>query len=232
MNLRGLLANRPLVHGEAADRYAMGLDEEMLAFIDDYVQPTMHTLETGAGVSTALFAVKGSSHTCVVPSATEIERIIAWCAAAGVSTDRITFHAARSEGLLPTLEPTPLDLVLIDGNHGFPAPFIDWFYAGRRLREGGILIVDDTEVWTGGVLKRFLAEEPGWRLLTRVPMRSAVFRRDSAGGSREEWVDQPFVVRRSWTHGPRRLIRNGVRFAHLVRTRRWERLRSILRPRR
>ncbi|HEV3229141.1 MAG TPA: class I SAM-dependent methyltransferase [Solirubrobacteraceae bacterium] len=229
MELKDLLANRPLVHGESASPYAMGLDEEILAFIDDHVRDSMHTLETGAGVSTALFAVKGSEHTCVVPSATEIERITAWCAAAGVSTDRITFHAARSEELLPRLAPTELDLVLIDGSHGFPAPFIDWFYAGRRLREGGILIVDDTEVWTGAVLKRFLQEEPGWRLISRVPMRTAVFRRESGGGSREEWVDQPFVVRRSWTHGVRRVIRNGVRFAYLVRRRRWNRLRSGLR---
>ena len=53
-------------------------------------------------------------------------------------------------------------LVLIDGSHSFPSPFIDWYYTAFRLRVGGFLVVDDTQLWTGHVLKRFLEAEPDW----------------------------------------------------------------------
>jgi hypothetical protein len=92
-------------------------------------------------------------------------------------------------------------MVLIDGAHGFPSPFIDWFYDGRRLRRGGILIVDDTNLWTGKVLQQFLEAEPGWERVESFPMRAAILRRVEEPGPLSEWVDQPYVVRRSLTGG-------------------------------
>jgi hypothetical protein len=35
----------------------------------------------------------------------------------------------------------------------------------RRMKPGGILIIDDTKIWTGQVLRNFLLLEPEWRLL-------------------------------------------------------------------
>ncbi|GAG00860.1 unnamed protein product, partial [marine sediment metagenome] len=43
------------------------LCEEVLYFIDKNVDETSKTLETGIGVSTILFALKGAHHTCVTP---------------------------------------------------------------------------------------------------------------------------------------------------------------------
>jgi hypothetical protein len=227
VDLEALLANPPVTHLDGAARpYPMGVDPEILALIDRHVDERSHTLETGAGLSTALFAIKGGHHTCIVPWQAEADRLTDWCRTAGVSTDRVSFHVARSEDVLPRLEATPLDLVLIDGGHEFPVPFIDWHYAGRRLRDGGILIVDDTQLWTGRVLKRFLQEQPGWEMLTSVPMRSAVFQRRGEEEGSGDWTGQPFVARRSWNRGVRGTARTAARAVHVLRSQGWGALRE------
>lgn len=169
----------------------------MLRFLDRHVGPQSQTLETGAGLSTVVFAGSGTSHTCVTPGDHEVERIRSYCAERGISTDSVTFCVGSSESLLPSLEPSPLDLVLIDGSHSFPSPFIDWFYTASRLRVGGHVIIDDTQLWTGWILARFLREEPEWELVKTQRLRTAVFVKRSPLEGVKDWMDQPFVVRRS-----------------------------------
>src|SRR6266496_5438836 len=145
MDLHDLLAAAPPMHPDENDiPVAMEAPREVLHLIDQTVDEDSRTLETGGGLSTLLFALKGCRHDCVVPFAAEIARIRQRCEQLGISHERVTFHQSASEKLLPGLDPEPLDLVLIDGGHGFPSPFIDWYYAGRRLRVDGTLIVDDT----------------------------------------------------------------------------------------
>jgi predicted O-methyltransferase YrrM len=218
MDLDTLLASPPRLH-LLADGTPVPLEvsEEVLRTIDRIAGPDTRSLETGAGLSTVMFALKGGQHTTVVPWATEIERIKGWCAENEISTDRITFHQSPSEDILPSLEPEPLDLVLIDGAHGFPSPFIDWYYAGRRLRRGGTLIVDDTNIWTGRVLHQFLAAEPGWEVERTFPMRAAVLKRTAEPGPLPDWVHQPYVTRRSWNGGLRGATRKAVKGAEMVR---------------
>src|SRR5262249_457194 len=102
-----------------------------------------------------------------------------------------------SENALPQLRPTGLDLVLIDGCHGFPAPFIDWYYAGSGLKANGILIIDDTQLWTGDVLRKFLIAEPDWQHDCDVLSRTAVFRKLNASELLKEWPLQPYTLRHS-----------------------------------
>ena len=192
--------------------------ERVLRVIEENVREGSATLETGAGLSTILFAINGADHTCVVPFGTQIARIKAWCEAAGISLERVTFHQGRSEDVLPSLETKPLDLVLIDGGHAFPIPFIDWHYGGRRLRPGGLLIVDDTQLWTGRVLQGFLAAESDWELTENHPLRSAIFRRTGDAEEIPEWTDQPYVARRSYESAAGRAIRGGVRAFDYLRT--------------
>jgi hypothetical protein len=172
--------------------------------IDAHVADGQRTLETGAGVSTVMFALKGAHHTAVVYHDGEIKRIRDWCAEQGISTERVEFVHGRSEELLPGMGSEPLDFVLIDGGHQFPVPFVDWLYAGRRLREGGHLIVDDVHIWTGQVLRGFLDEQPGWELVEDLPLRSALFRRVPGDSWLQEWGQQPYVARRSVSGGRRR----------------------------
>jgi predicted O-methyltransferase YrrM len=218
MDVAHLLASRPAFHLDAeGNPFPCEIAEELVLLLDSVTTAESRTLETGAGLSTAVFAINGSAHTCIVPCADEIDRIKAWCAQSQVSSDRIEFHHGRSEEILPRLPADPLDVVLIDGAHGFPSPFIDWYYAGRRLREGGVVVIDDTHLWTGRVLKRFLEEQPGWEIAHKAPMRFAAFRRTGDAGELADWVHQPYVVRRSFSSGLRGLPRKAIRAGHLAR---------------
>lgn len=230
MDLERLLSDPPTLHLTAEGLpVPYESSEEILRLIDREVGPGARTLETGAGISTVLFALKGARHVCVVPGAEEVERIRRWCDGAGVSTADVTFVVQRSEEALPRLELDSLDFVLIDGGHAFPTPFIDWYYAGRRLIPGGVLAIDDIQLWTGRVLDRFLHEEPGWEREEVLPMRASVFRCTAEQGDLGEWVHQPYVVRRSWSFGGRGLVRKVVKGVHAVRRGDVGRLRSARR---
>lgn len=197
MDLEALLERPPSLHSDAAGRpTSFSLSAAGLRLIAGLAGPGARTLETGNGVSTLVFALRGSEHTCVTPDAGSVELTRRWCADNGVSLDRVRFELGPSQAVLPRLVADPLDLVLIDGGHGFPIPFLDWVHTAGRLRVGGVVVVDDTQIWTGHVLRRFLLEEPGWELLADLRPRTAAFRRTAGGDPVREWIDQPYVVAR------------------------------------
>src|SRR4051812_38368056 len=174
LTLRDLLADPPLVHGPEGsnDLITHGLLEVVLEHLEAVVQPGHRTLETGCGLSTILFALRGAEHTCIVPNAQEVERVRGWCADHGVDDSGLHFEVAPSEQVLPSADLGELDLVLVDGSHSFPQVFMDWFFTQQALKVGGTLIVDDVHVWTGRVLRDFLDAEPEWSLERRFQGRT------------------------------------------------------------
>ena len=115
----------------------------------------MRTIETGSGASTIVFASRGSRHTAISPRAAEHEAICADCDREGIDVSGVTFIAESSHTALAR-EAEPIDLALIDGAHGFPYPVLDWFEIQSKLREGGILLVDDSYIPTVNMLVRYL----------------------------------------------------------------------------
>ena len=112
--------------------------------------------------------------------------------------------------------------MLIDGSHAFPAPFIDWLYTASALKVGGHLIVDDTQLWTGHVLKQFLDEEAGWALRHAYAGRSAVFVKERGSPAFPSGPTHPFVTRRS------RPLEMSARARHAVELIRQGKLRTVL----
>lgn len=197
MNLDTILQNPPKLHLDAlGNPISWGVDSEVLKYIHNRIAASSETLETGAGLSTLVFALKGTKHTCIVPSQDCVDKISAWCRTSNVGIGRIDFKVENSENVLPTLALSPLDLILVDGGHGFPIPFIDWFYTARALKIGGSLIVDDTQLWSCRVLSDFLREQPQWDLEHEFA-KTTVFRKIKEGGHLTEWNDQPYTVRNS-----------------------------------
>jgi hypothetical protein len=206
ITLADLLARPQQVHRSIEGTLVnMGLGADALAFIDANVGPSSRTLETGAGTSTMLFALKGSQHICITPSADEIEMIRDYCNSNGIDTRRLTTICAPSERALPALESEPLDLVLIDGRHGFPAPMIDFFYTAGKLKIGGYLIIDDVELSPCRYLRDLLAEQPEWGLVTQLS-RSTVFQKLAEGSEWTDWTHQPYVIRNSVPSRTRQVI--------------------------
>ena len=198
MELTDLLKLKPKLHdGPKGEPYSWQISDDILQIIDRYVNQASNTLETGAGVSTLLFAMKGANHVCIVPFAKEVARIKEFCNKHNISLDKLRFEIDFSENVLPRMDIGELDLVLIDGAHGFPMPFIDWHYGAAKLKIGGILIIDDTQVWTGHVLKMFLSGEPEWQLVADYTPRCVVFKKIKDGGfGKNEWA-QPYVVQKT-----------------------------------
>lgn len=215
MDLDDFIADRPAIHDAGANRPPVdwGISPEALRWMHSRIEPGSRSLETGAGLSTILFAMLGTRHTAITPNRREAQRITEYCRRYGIDSSGITFIFDNSERVLPNLDAEPLDSMLIDGSHAFPITFVDFYYGAVRLKIGGVLIVDDTQLWTGRTLTDFLAAEPDWELSARQE-RTSIFRKVSPTNLDVSWVDQPFVAERSlvwhagkWTTFRRDLIK-------------------------
>jgi hypothetical protein len=198
-SIEAVLRDPPAVHDDARRGRVVtfAMDAGVVRWLSEIVRPGARTLETGSGVSTLAFALAGAEHRCVVPNPREPERLLAYARERNIPMGRVRFETAPSERVLPNLETGPLDLVLIDGSHSFPQPFIDWFYTQSALVVGGHVVVDDTQVWTGRVLRDFLAAEPEWEIAREWFGRTAAFRKVAETDPDKLWLDQPLVAARS-----------------------------------
>jgi predicted O-methyltransferase YrrM len=206
-----LLADPPRVHEELYAPPELGVwltERECYEFIADRIGPGARTLETGLGVSTALFLALGADHTCVVPSQSQVDILRRYCDDQAIPVHRLRVELGRSEDVLPTLHAEPLDLLFLDGSHGFPTPMIDWFYAGRLLRRGGALVLDDRQLPAVAIVVAYLDADPRWRALQRT-QKWAAFERLTDGDLAEDWYDQPFFPSPAapWQRLLRRLAR-------------------------
>jgi len=213
MKLRELLDDPPRVHPSEGQLIAWGLQRPILEFLDAFVGEESKTLETGAGMSTILFALKGATHTCITPFPEEVDRIRNYCTQHRISLQKVDFRVDLSATVLPDLGSVELDVALIDGCHGFPTPFMDWYFTAAKLKTGGIVIVDDVHIWTGRVLKDFLVSEPEWKLIQPSSDRTAIFVKQRNYDPWKDFYHQPYVVRESQRleHGNESRFRKGLR---------------------
>ena len=195
-----LFSAPPVVHTDGGGGLvSWGIDARMVPVLREWVRPGSVTLETGAGISTILFLLLGAVHRSITPDAREIGRIIDYCDRHGIPTTNYYPIVGSSERVLPGLGPEiTLDFALIDGNHAFPAPQIDWYYLTSHLQTKGVIAVDDVALWPCRILVDFLDEDDVWQRLTRND-RFAVYRMTAPRDEvlRRWWGQQPFVVRHS-----------------------------------
>jgi hypothetical protein len=195
-----LLRDPPKLHTHESSVTNWGIDTRLVPHLERLVRPGSRTLETGSGISTIVFLALGAEHRAVSPDADEPERIRAYCSEKGIATSSYTHVVARSEAYLPSLsEAEPeLDLVLVDGDHAFPIPCIDWFYATRLLKKDGIAIVDDIQLWSGRLLADFLSGDDAWQVIERTH-RFGVYRLriEAREALSRWWGQQPYVIAHS-----------------------------------
>jgi hypothetical protein len=191
--LESVLANPPLVHRGGSERdpsrwsdegvrgkeqTCWGISPSLARDLLGRLAPGMRTLETGAGLSTLVFAIGGARHTAVSPDPAEHAALRDYGARAGIDLSGVRFVAEPSDRYLPGADPEELDLVLLDGKHAFPWPMVDWFYTADRLKVGGLMILDDTQLRPVNVLEDFLASDAErWRLEAKPGRRTTVFRK-------------------------------------------------------
>jgi hypothetical protein len=173
-----------------------GIDPKVARFLYREVAEGARTLETGSGLSTIIFALRKSYHTAVTPSMHEAEVIQQYAGANQIGIERVSFVLEPSETYLPRCTLQDLDLVLIDGKHAVPWPFIDWFYTAEKLKVGGLCVLDDTHLESVAALVKFLREESRWEFVWELPRRTIVFRKLSATIHGVAWHQQPYITRR------------------------------------
>lgn len=195
-----VLADPPVVHYLTYEDLQSGrlsgvhsTEAACYRFLAGVSEPGSRTLETGSGVSTALFAAWGCEHRCVTPSQVEVDALKEYCRSHSILTDRVVFDVAPSDEVLVRLDPhdRSLDVVFVDGGHGFPVPMIDWFYGAGRLRRGGVLVLDDIHLPAVKILRSFLDLDQRWGRLERT-VKWAAYERRNEGSLGEDWYEQPF----------------------------------------
>ena len=185
--------NHFFAHGAAdtshLSRASHEVEHPTAVYLLGLLWPDFHTLEIGGGVSTVIFASRVAHHTCVNPDRTANKLIAEFLARNAWNVDGIAFVAECSDRALPALRlAQKLDVVLIDGNHSFPFPQIDWHYVDPWIKEGGRLFVDNVSINAVRMLCDFLLSDPCYRFVIKVG-DCMVFER-TAATRRLGWADQ------------------------------------------
>jgi len=216
---------KPLFH--ASGRRSWAISTRALAFIANHIPPGSRTLETGAGLSTSFFAAQGYEHTAITVSADEPERIKAYCRDHAIDDSRVRYVVQPSDVALPVLQTEPLDFFLIDGGHGFPMPQIDWYYGAKLLKLGGIVGIDDVELYSVRLLTDFLRHEDAWEHLATIGAKTSFYRLVKPF-KYKEWDDQSYIRRKSLISIR---VSQAKRLASYIRHGEWTRIRNALNSR-
>jgi hypothetical protein len=193
LSLADLISRPPKVH--ASRSITWGIDPRLAGFLDGHLHTGHVTLETGSGLSTLVILRKGvTRHIAIAPAADEFVVLREFCSENGISAAPLEAVSKTSQEYLPIAPLPALDLVLVDGDHAFPSPFIDWYYTADRLVVGGMMVVDDIQLITGRLLADFMDADPKWERVCYEPSRFAVYRKLCHPISGGRWDDQPYVA--------------------------------------
>ena len=136
------------------------------------------TVETGCGLSTVVLSVMADCHTCFTVAAGNSLQLVQ--AVPHLRRNIVNFVIGPSQLTLPRHSfPRPLDLVLVDGPHGFPFAQMEYFYFYQRIRPGGLLIIDDIHIPTVRQMYDFLRDDRMWAHVEDV-LTTAFFTRTNA----------------------------------------------------
>ncbi len=138
-----------------------------------------NSVETGSGASTLLFSHVSEHHTVFAldggsGSINNVRR------SALLRPNVVTFVEGPTQVTLPQhrfIE--KLQLVLIDGPHGYPFPELEYYYLYPHLEMGALLILDDIHIPTVHHLFQFLRRDAMFEL-DEVVQTTAFFTRTSA----------------------------------------------------
>jgi len=190
-HLEKLIQDNPKFHMLEGHLTSWSVQSDTLRYLYNLLRPGMKTLETGCGQTTVVFALADTIHTCIMPDPGEAKRVKRYCKLMGLEPN-INFIIESSDTALAQnrLVPPGLDHVFIDGAHAFPAPILDWHYAGKKLKIGGILGIDDYKMPSVKILYDFLCtENEEWEFMS-IFQNTAFFRKLKEPVSAVHWSGQ------------------------------------------
>jgi hypothetical protein len=104
-----------------------------------------HSVETGSGKTTLLFSHVSDSHLVFAVDAGNSIRQVKNNSLFNSSV--VTFVEGPTQLTLPQFKfEHSVQMILLDGPHGYPFPDLEYYYLYQILDEGGVLIVDDINI--------------------------------------------------------------------------------------
>lgn len=198
---RAVIADRPRLHrtrdGSPKDGGLNPLmGERFIEALEPIDRPRI--AETGTGVSTLIFLCLDPAVVISVSPAADVhERTREEATARGIDLAPARFVDNRSEAALPILalvEGVELDAAFIDGNHGWPAVFVDFCYLNRMLRPGGLLFIDDVQVYAVAQLVCLLRQQQPHYEFVRLDGKMATFRKGADLPYLPDWRMEPYIT--------------------------------------
>jgi protein-L-isoaspartate O-methyltransferase len=101
-------------------------EDFLIELVNLFPNDKITSIETGCGLSTAVIANLKWKHTCITPNKAEFDRLKVWLKKHKIPTSQLKFIHGESHKTVPRIK-SKFDFVLVDGNHGFPHPYIDVF---------------------------------------------------------------------------------------------------------
>lgn len=202
-----LLASMPRLHCWNGEWVLGGFDRTMLLAWMDLLRregldrPGRRFLETGSGLSTLAFLATDPAEVITVagPDEALADRIRAEAAALDFPLGALRLETGFSELRLPriVLDRAPFaDLALIDGGHGWPTVFVDFFHVAYAVRQHGLIAIDDRQLHSVRELVEMLRVQPGFELVAE-PGRMVVFRKTYVQRMLPDFGGQPYILERS-----------------------------------
>ncbi len=137
----------------------------------------LRIIETGAGNTTITFLfLNPQAMISICPDPKLKERIFEYCNNNAISTNALDIRLHRSEIEFPKIALTQrggndndkFDVALLDGGHGWPTVFVDFCYSNMILRKGGLLLIDDIQLYPVKELVRLLHEQPEYEFVREI----------------------------------------------------------------
>lgn len=125
-----------------------------------------HSVETGTGKSTLLLSHLSQNHTVFAQDdCGNGDSLKTTMSSPLLRKDQVSFIVGPTQKTLLNWDShDALQLVLLDGPHGFPFPELEYFCLYPRLEADGILILDDINIPTVFHLYQVLLEDEMYRL--------------------------------------------------------------------
>jgi hypothetical protein len=196
----------PMLHFWNGEFSLGGFDRHVLGSLFWEIMPKLPErpviVETGAGLTTLCFlaALPAKLVTVSVDPDGGLEgRIRQWCTDNEFPLDRLEYVNGYSELHLPSIGMSGLqaDLCMIDGGHGWPTTMVDFCYLNMCLKQGGYLIIDDTQLYSVSQLVQLLKRQPGWRIHHWAGAKTVIFVKETAERMLPDFGGQPFILNNS-----------------------------------
>jgi hypothetical protein len=154
-------------------------------------------IETGAGNSTIFFLMHSPARlVSIAPDGQLFDRIRSYCTEHGISDAPLEKYVEGSQWALPRIaarsDPT-FDFALVDGQHGWPMVFVDFYYVNYLVRPGGFIMLDDTQLYSVNELVKLLREQPGYEVALDMG-KVVVFRKTAVQRELPDFGGQPYIV--------------------------------------